>query len=598
MAGLILLYTHLAYSLNLTDFFGPNAWWDQQQGNKQRREMPHPLTPLRWEVTRATVHVDEPPHRRSTEVEFMRNLPADPAARQAKLRYLKLLFSRTTSSEGRSQEEFLAGTYLINSAGRVNDQQMAQVRKALQVEKFDVKDSPVTFPQFVQEMAPAERLAVWDDVVAFNGTLPSDGLKQEYIVAWLEYYPRQQRMRLYQFLAGELKEGGRDLSLPADPGERAEVLDYLDTWGLDTRQIDTDKGVSNFSFWYHLTDPRAMWAVHIASLIVFALFTVGLYTRVTSVLAWALSLNYIHRSQMTLFGQDTMQTILMTYLMIGPCGAALSLDALRKRYRAALAVMGGGGRSVPWATAALAGPQPSWLANFAIRLVQINFCFIYFSSGFSKLKGTSWWEHSAAWLVMSNPEFGLIRYQAYEWLLRVLVESRFLMALIAGSVTMFTLATEIGLPFLIWTRLRPVMIIFSTLLHFGIAIMMGLTVFGLYMYALLLCYFPAKLLRDRVGWAPGSGRKMTVRYDSRDRTAVRKAAIVRALDIAGQVTFVDAATGKEADRTIRLTDPDGKQVAGSDLYRTAIRELVLLRPVRYLGLIPGVWGLVNFWFGR
>jgi hypothetical protein len=387
------------------------------------------------------------------------------------------------------------------------------------------------------------------------------------------------------------------MSLPADPKERAEFLEFLDVWGGDTRQCH-DKGTYVFSFWYHVTDGPTMWALHIACLVIFLLFTVGLYTRVTSVLAWAASLCYIHRGQLFLFGQDTMQTILITYLMIGPCGAALSIDALRKRYRAALAVMGGGGRSAPWAEATLAGPQPSWLANFAIRLVQINFCFIYMSSGFSKLKGTSWWEHSAAWLVMANPEFGLIRYQAYEWLLRTLVESRFLTALMAGSVTLFTLFTEIGLPFLIWTRLRPLMIVMSTLLHFGIAVIMGLTVFSLYMYAMLLCYFPAKLIRDRIGWAPGSGRKMTIHYDRRDPAAVRKAALVRALDVAGQVTFMPAAASAEVDHTIRLSDADGRQVTGKDLYQTALRDLVLLRPVRYLGYIPGVWSLVNAWFGR
>ena len=452
-------------------------------------------------------------------------------------------------------------------------------------------------------MSVQERLQLWDDVLAFSAALPADGLKQEYILAWLETYQPSRRMDLYHFLAGDtfVAENGQHMKpLPSDPGERAEFLDFLATWGGDTRQC-AEKGTAVFSVWYHLTDGRSMWAVHIACLVIFALFTVGLYTRVTSVLAWAASLNYIHRGQLILFGQDTMQTILLTYLMIGPCGATLSLDALRKRYRAALATMGGGGRSVPWAEATLAGPQPSWLANFAIRMAQINFCFIYMSSGFSKLKGTTWWDHSASWLVMANPEFGLIRYQLYDSFLRVLVESRFLTALMAGGVTLFTLFTEIGFPFLVWTRMRPVMVMLSALLHFGIAVMMGLTVFGLYMYALLLAFFPAKLLRDRVAWAPGSGRKMTVRYDSRDPSAVRKAAIVRALDVAEQVTFVDTGTGKgQAEKTVHLIDPDGREVTGVELFRTALSELVLLRPrpIRYFGYIPGVWSLVNTWFGR
>jgi hypothetical protein len=285
---------------------------------------------------------------------------------------------------------------------------------------------------------------------------------------------------------------------------------------------------------------------------------------------------------MTLFGQDTMQTILLTYLMIGPSWAALSVDALRKRYRAAKALMGSGGKAVPWAAAALAGPSRTWLANFAVRLFQINFCLIYASSGVSKLKGTTWWEHSAAWLILANPEFGLIRYPVFESLLRTLVESRVLIGIIAGSVTLYTLVVELGFPFLVWTRMRPVMVVMSILLHTGIAILMGLTVFGLYMFALVLCYFPSRLIRERVCVTPGGGRKMTLRYDGKDPAAVRTAARVMALDLAGQVTFVDTA-GKATGA--HLTDPDGKDRTGRDLARTALRELSLLKPVRFLAAV-------------
>jgi len=596
MTGLLLLYTHAIYSVDLKEFLGPDAWWDQQQGNYQRRTAPYVPTPMGWEQTTPTLRIDDVQHRRAAEIEFMRTLPYDPSGRRSKLRYLQTLIAQTR--EPSSYHDYVSGILLVNSAARVlTEEQSTHVRKALEPEKLDDKASPIHFPQFVYSMKPGERLDLWDDVQVFKDILPADPQKQEYILAWLETYPYHRRTDLYDFLVGDKRDNGRDMSLPADPRERAEFLEFLETWGGDARQC-RDKGTYVFSFWYHITDGRTMWAVHIACLAVFALFTIGLYTRVTSVLAWALSLCYIHRGQLYLFGQDTMQTILITYLMIGPSGATFSIDALRKRYRAALALMGSGARSAPWATAALAGPQPSWLANFAIRLCQINFCFIYMSSGFSKLKGTSWWEHSAAWLTMANPEFGLMRYQAYEWLMRVMVESRFLTALIAGSVTLFTLATEIGLPFLIWTRLRPVMVTMSVMLHFGIAVFMGLTVFSLYMYTLVLCYFPAKLIRDRVAWTRGSGRKMTVYYDPRDRAAVRKAALIRALDVADQVTTVPATGSAEVDHTVRLTDPDGRQAVGEDLYRTGLRELVLLRPVRFLGYIPGVWTAISAWFGR
>ena len=259
---------------------------------------------------------DDAPHRRTAEIEFMRSLPANPVARQQKLRFLQVLFARTRETKDQGPEakaqsyyDFTAGIYLANSASRlVTNDEIEQVRNVLRTDPYDDKGSPVSFPQFVGGMSVQERLEFWNDVLVFNATLPPDHLQQEYILAWIESCPQHRRMKFYQFLAGELDENGRDMSLPADPRERAEFLEFLDTWGGDSRQC-ADKGTYVFSFWYHVTDGPTMWTLHIACLVIFVLFTIGLYSRVTSVLAWAASLCYIHRGQLILFGQDTMQTI-------------------------------------------------------------------------------------------------------------------------------------------------------------------------------------------------------------------------------------------------------------------------------------------------
>jgi hypothetical protein len=604
MTGLIILYTHAAYSLDLKTFLGPHAWWDQEAGNAQRREAPFMFTPLGWEENQPVLRfLDDTPHRRAAEIEFFRNLPSDPHERAVQLRYLNRLFDLKTP-------DMIQGLNLCNSAGKIIDSsQSAKVREALKAEKVPETGIPLFIPDFIRNLPPDERVAAWDEMLVFVVSIPSDPEKQEYVLIWLSNYPappyqigdenlaRAFRRNLYQFLIGDLVIDGKQVGLPADMREREEVLHYYERWARDPRQAN-HLGTAVFSHWYHLTDPTTMWVVHLATLVVFAFFTVGLFTRVTSVMTWALSLCYIHRGQMSLFGQDTMQTILVTYLMIAPCGAALSFDAIRARYRAARALFTSAGRPVSWAELTLSGPQPSWLANFAVRLFQINFCFIYMSSGISKLKGDTWWNHSAPWLVLVNPEFGLVRYQAYTWLIRQLAESRFLITMFAGGISVFTLMIEIGLPILIWTRLRPVMAIFSAMLHLGIAVIMGLSVFGLYMFTLLLCYFPAALIRERIGHSPGAGRKMTLRYDSRDPSAVRKAALVRAVDVSNQITFTDTA-GKEAvEKTIHLIDPDGRQHEERALFDTALRELVLLKPVRVLGYVPGVWQGISAWFGR
>lgn len=593
MTGLILLYVHAAYSLDMNAFLGPNAWWDHQAGNIQRREVPQFLIPTGWSNNDPTLrYIDEVPHRRNAMIEFMRDLPSDSAARKAKLRHLNRTFSKTPREAG-------DGLSLANSASKLVDPKQDQrVRDALAATPIPDAGLPVFIPEYIRELPTAqERQAAWDDVLAFISVLPNESEKQEYVLTWIGNYPHSDRMDLYRFLVGEKSVSGKDMSLPADPEAREEFLGALSRWGTDTRQAH-NRGMSIFSHWYHLTDRTTMACVHAVSLVVFFLFTIGLWTRVTSVLSWAISIAYIHRSQVSLFGQDTMQTILVTYLMISPCGTALSIDAIRARYRAAKALFTNRGRPAAWATNVMNGPQPSWLANLAVRLFQINFCLIYLSSGISKLKGNTWWMHEAPWLVMINPEFGLIRYQAYEWLVRQFAEWRLGIAVATGSISLFTLVLEIGFPFFVWTRLRPLAVVGSIMLHLGIGVIMGLTVFSMYMFTLALCYFPARLIRDRVAWAPGSGKKMTLHYDSRETSAVRKAALIRALDIAGQVTFIDTASKGTMGKTVQLTDPNGNQSAGSALFHTALRELVLVRPIRLLGFIPGVWPLINAVFGR
>src|SRR5208283_3726866 len=103
------------------------------------------------------------------------------------------------------------------------------------------------------------------------------------------------------------------------------------------------------------------------------LFTIGFCTRITAVLTWLAVISYIQRAGTTLFGQDTMMNIALVYLMIAPCGAALSVDRLISRHwRRA-----GARQPNPAVESEAPGhdrPAPRVSANFAIRLAQINFC--------------------------------------------------------------------------------------------------------------------------------------------------------------------------------------------------------------------------------
>jgi Vitamin K-dependent gamma-carboxylase len=299
------------------------------------------------------------------------------------------------------------------------------------------------------------------------------------------------------------------LPLPPDPDEREQVVHAMQRWGIDPR-LATAEGNRYASLWFHVTDPLWMGVVHCGILAVMFLFTIGYCTRITSVLTWLAALSYIQRSQVTVFGMDTMMNVILLYLMIGPSGAALSVDALLRRRQAAWA-------GEPYE------PRPLVSANFALRLLQVHLCIIYLAAGLSKLQGVVWWNGTALWGTLANYEFTPLRFALYAGWLRWLCTHRWIWELVMTGGTMYTLALEIAFPFLIWQRpTRCLMITGAVLLHTGIALTMGLVGFGLFMFALLVSFIPAEAVRELMNHAGrlvplGSRRTTTAEQGSEKR---------------------------------------------------------------------------------
>ena len=339
------------------------------------------------------------------------------------------------------------------------------------------------------------------DLDAFVSTLPADVRDKRIVITYLQNLGTVLRDNLLEFL--------RDSAEPVPAFERERRIRYLERWGYEERYLQR-AGTPIFSIWFHITEPGEMIAVHIGVLLVLLMFTLGLFTRVTSVLTWLAAVSYLHRNPQVLFGQDTMMNILLLYLMIANCGAALSLDRVIARYRATRASLARCGGIDATCTAFLTAPPPSLACGFAQRLLQVHFCFIYMASGLAKLKGSTWWSADAMWLTLMNPEFTMIHFKWYEDLVRLMFSNRPLYSTVATVGVVFTLFMEIGLPFLVWTRLRPYMVIGGFLLHFGIGVFMGLLVFSLFMMTMLLSYLPGVAFRDGLfgnGNENGDGKK-------------------------------------------------------------------------------------------
>ncbi len=240
------------------------------------------------------------------------------------------------------------------------------------------------------------------------------------------------------------------------------------------------KDTYSWSYLWWLDSPASLWAAHIAALIVFAMLSVGLFSRGAAVLAFIATLAYMNRVPGALFGLDQINLMLAMYLAVGPCGDAFSLDRWLKSRKA------GAPLSI----------KPSWSANLAIRLIQVHMCIIYLFAGTAKLTGPAWWDGTALWMALGNLEYqSLDMTWMADW------------PRLINLMTHVTVYWEIFYCALIWPRLtRPVMLLLAIPLHLGIAVCLGMVTFGLVMLFGNLAFVPPRLVRAGWPWSAGQGR--------------------------------------------------------------------------------------------
>ena len=185
--------------------------------------------------------------------------------------------------------------------------------------------------------------------------------------------------------------------------------------------------------------------LYLASLVALAL---GWRTRLAALAVWGLH-TLLLAGHSTSYGVDTLAHVFLFYLLIAPCGDAISLDRLTGRS------MGGASTS----------------ARISLRLVQLHLCLLYFASGLEKASGVQWWNGDAIWRSLMLPTY---RQYDFSWMASV--------PSAAVAMGVGTLILEIGYPFFIWKRpTRGVWVLGIVGLHLGIVLFLGLTVFGLLM---------------------------------------------------------------------------------------------------------------------
>lgn len=217
--------------------------------------------------------------------------------------------------------------------------------------------------------------------------------------------------------------------------------------------IPTSPTLPAWSLFAGVRDPRvfhgaiAVWAVAAFFLLV------GWHARLAAAAAWVLSVSLVHLNPYVHNTGDTVRTIILFYLMLSPCSATWSVDALRRRHPADVRV-------------------PPW----PVRMLFLQLVAVYFFNGLYKLSGPFWPAGESLSYVLKDLSIA-------RWSYAQLPVPEFVLRLLTWAV----LAWEVGFPLLVWQRrTRTAALVVGVLFHLGIGVTMEVGLFSPYMLCLYL----------------------------------------------------------------------------------------------------------------
>jgi hypothetical protein len=260
---------------------------------------------------------------------------------------------------------------------------------------------------------------------------------------------------LFQYLPNLMELFGPDGSAPAG----------MHDWRIK-------RGFWTFLIFNH-DDPAVLYPFFWVTVAVVFCFTIGLFSRVTNVLTWLLAMAWCARNPSVLNGGDDTLLVALVLLMLAPSGRALSADAwLRRRFF-------GGDKG------------PVMVSPWPVRIIQIQWCLVYLTTGLVKLKGEgfgtsewpsgSWWDGTSIHCIMNYPTKA--RWSSAQLPIPFWVTMLMTYAVVWWEV-LFT-------PMMLWKWTRRVALCFGVLFHLGIWLTMEIGWFSPYALSFYAVWVPA-----------------------------------------------------------------------------------------------------------
>lgn len=262
-------------------------------------------------------------------------------------------------------------------------------------------------------------------------------------------------------------------------------------------------------------------AVFWSSIGVLLLYTLGIATRITSILTWVVVVSFIANPAIS-YGANDLLVLPAVYLMLG-----YVLLGQWSRPLSPAARLLGTKDSMIWATDwfgrdrdETSSSAPSYAANLALRIFQIHFAIVVVTTGLHKLQYGDWWAGVAFWYPMHPPlETSFESIQVSQ---RTGEAYLFFMSLIQYVM----LAWQLTFPLFAWRKNWRLVLVGGGLLGWiGLLFIMKMPVFGPVFFLGCLTYITADEWRAAINWI-GSVTHLSERLSHATPDSNRKSAKV------------------------------------------------------------------------
>ena len=227
------------------------------------------------------------------------------------------------------------------------------------------------------------------------------------------------------------------------------------------------------SVWHGSTAVVVLYAVTLAASVA---LTLGLFSRLASILVLVGIISFLHRNGLVTNSGDGLVRNLAFFCALSPCGASLSVDRLRR------------------------APGQFWefpaYAPWALRLVQIQLSIGYLTAVWDKAGNELWRHGTAVSYALRMQDIHRLPIPGFITHSEVLVE----------LLTFGTLVLELSLGILVWNRtLRPWILLLGLSLHLSIDVSIMVGFFSYAMFCAYISFVPPEAatrfllgVRDRV----------------------------------------------------------------------------------------------------